>query len=173
MKNEKRITIIILEESSGRRGWSNLSDEEVLKIWAEAKVRWQSGEPLYLTGAVEEESRMKQEAHREISAREGLIEAFVEKKVPADWARWPIDRRRDFWCGATRTAEGSEIELVERDRISAIEVWCELFNGSIKDVKNSDTRKINAVLKRLSGWRRADTIIRFGPYSSQRGFIRK
>ena len=161
------------EQPHEKNVWEDLTDSVISQLWAEAKARWQSGEPLYLTGAVEEESRMKQEAHREISAREGLIEAFVEKKVPTNWAQLSIDRRRDFWCGATRTAEGTEIELVERDRISAIEIWCELFNGSIKDMKQSDTREINAVLARLSGWRRADTVLRFGPYSVQRGFIRK
>ena len=153
--------------------WRDLTDDVITQLWAEAKARWQSGEQLYLSGMVEEEAKLKQEEHREISVREGLIEAFVAKQVPADWQKWPIDRRRDFWSGATRTPEGEALELVDRDRISAVEVWCELFNGSIKDMKQADTREINAVLARLDGWRRCETVIRVGPYSVQRGFVRR
>lgn len=152
--------------------WKDLTDDEISQLWAEAKARWQSGEPLYLTGLVAEEAQIKQEEHREISAHEGLIEAFVERQIPVDWQRWPIDRRRDFWCGATHTTDGKEIKLVDRDRISAIEIWCELFNGNIKELKKSDTREINAVLAKLKGWKRAVSPIRVGPYNAQRGFVR-
>lgn len=109
----------------------------------------------------------------DLSTKAGLIEAFVEKQVPADWQKWPIDRRRDYWYGATRTPDGQELELVDRDRISAVEVWCELFNGNIKDMKPADTREINAILARLKEWRRSETVIRVGPYSVQRGFVRR
>lgn len=161
------------EQPHNKNVWKDLTDDEITQLWAEAKARWQGGEPLYLTGMVEEEARIKQEAHREVSVREGLIEAFVEKQVPADWQRWTIDRRRDFWCGATHTADGKELELVDRDRIAAVEIWCELFNGNIKDMRPSDTREINAILARLSAWRRSDNPLRFGPYSLQRGFVKR
>lgn len=161
------------EQPHSKTVWCDLTDEVVTQLWAEAKVRWQSGEPLYLSGAVEEAARMKQEEHREVSVREGLIESFVEKQVPVDWAKWPIDRRRDYWCGATRTQEGATLEVVDRDRIAAVEVWCELFNGNIKDMKPADTREINAILARLDGWKRSETVIRIGPYSVQRGFVRQ
>lgn len=152
--------------------WKDLTDEVINQLWAEAKARWQSGEPLYLTGAVEEAAQIKQEAHREASVREGLIEAFVEKKVPADWSRWSIDRRRDFWCGATHTQGGKELELVERERVCVLEVWCELFNGSTKDTRSADTREIGAILRRLDGWKELKSNLSFGPYSSQKAFVR-
>ncbi len=161
------------EQPHTKTVWRDLTDDVITQLWAEAKARWMSGEQLYLSGMVEEESRHKQEEHREISVREGLIEAFVEKQVPADWQKWTIDRRRDFWCGATRTPEGTTLELVDRDRIAAVEIWCELFNGNIKDMKPADTREINAILARLEGWRRSETVIRVGPYSVQRGFVRR
>ena len=101
------------------------------------------------------------------------IFSFVEKRIPIDWAKWPIDRRRDFWRGVTHTADGQTLDLVERDRIAAVEIWCELFNGNIKDMKPADTREINAILARLKDWRRSETVIRVGPYSVQRGFVRR
>ena len=160
------------EQPHAKTVWRDLTDDVIDQLWAEAKARWQAGESLYLSGDVEQEAKIKQEEHREVSAREGLIAAFVEKQVPVDWAKWPIDRRRDYWCGATRTPDGQELELVDRDRIAAVEVWCELFNGNVREMKPADTREINAILARLDGWKRNNNPLRFGPYGQQRGFAR-
>lgn len=170
--NRRFLPVDVGLEPHEKTVWKDLTPDVIDQLWAEAKVRWQSGEPLYLTGDVELEARLKQEEHREVSVREGIIQAFVEKQVPADWSRWTIDRRRDYWSGATHTPEGEALELVDRDRITAVEVWCELFNGNVKDMKRTDTREINAVLERLDGWRRSETPVRVGPYNTQRGFVR-
>ena len=156
-----------------KRVWSDLTDDIINQLWAEAKMRWQTGEKLYLTGAIETEAKLKQEEHREASVREGIILEFMERKVPADWNKWSIDRRRDFWAGAAHAQEGSNIELVDRDRISAVEVWCELFNGNVRDMKTADTREINAVFAAAKEWKRSDKPLRFGPYNVQRGYIRR
>lgn len=161
------------EETATKSVFRDLPDETINQLWAEAKMRWQTGEKLYLTGALDAEAKIKQEEHREASVREGLIMEFAERQVPADWAKWSLDRRRDFWAGAARTQEGATLELVERDRITAIEVWCELFNGSMRDMKPADTREINGVLGMMKGWKRNGNPLRFGPYNLQRGFIRK
>lgn len=153
--------------------WRDMDGKTIDQIWAEAKARWQLGEATYLTGEVEREAQVKQEQHREASVREGLILDFVSRKIPDDWSKWSIDRRRDFWAGAVHSPEGSPINLVERDRISAIEIWCELFNGTVKDIKNTDTREINAVLSAMDGWQRAENAFRCGPYNTQRGYVKK
>jgi len=162
-----------MEAEPTKSVFNDLPDETVNQLWAEAKMRWQTGEKLYLTGALEAEAKIKQEEHREASVREGLIMEFAERQVPADWNKWNIDRRRDFWAGAAHTQEGATLDLVERDRISAIEVWCELFNGSMRDMKPADTQQINAVLSMMKGWKRSGNPLRFGPYSLQRGFVRR
>ena len=161
------------EETATKSVFRDLPDETINQLWAEAKMRWQTGEKLYLTGALDAEAKIKQEEHREASVREGLIMEFAERQVPADWAKWSLDRRRDFWAGAARTQEGATLELVDRDRITAIEVWCELFNGSMRDMKPADTREINGVLGMMKGWKRNGNPLRFGPYNLQRGFVRK
>lgn len=161
------------ENKPEKRVWSDLTDEVIDQLWAEAKMRWQTGEALYLTGSVEAEAKLKQEEHREVSVREGLIQEFAERQIPDDWAKWTIDRRRDFWAGQLHAQDGQAVRLVDRDRISAIEVWCELFNGNVRDMKPLDTREINAVLANMDGWKRSETVLRFGPYNAQRGFVRK
>lgn len=152
--------------------WNDLTPEVINQLWAEAKAFWQCGEALYLTGSVEAEAKIKQEEHREVSVREGMIQEFAERQIPQDWAKWPLDRRRDFWAGQLHTGEGETVQLVERDRIAAVEVWCELFNGVVRDMKAADTREINAVLSNMPGWKRSDKVLRFGPYNVQRGFLK-
>lgn len=147
----------------------DLTDDVVDQLWAEAFVRWQLGEPLYLTGDIEEEAKAKQEEHREVSSREGLIRDFLEREVPEDWQSWEIDMRRMFWAGTVQC----NAPLVPRDRACALEVWCEVFGGSMKEMKQTDTREINAIIASLPDWKKSASPIRVGAYGLQRGFVRK
>lgn len=155
------------EQPHEKKVWGDLTDEVIDQIWAEAKLRWQMGEQLYLTGEVEKEAQRRQESHREASPKEGLIEEFVSRKVPDDWSKWPLDRRRDFWAN---NATG-DYNLVDRDRICALEVWCELFFSNQRDIKPQDVREINATLANMQGWKRSRNPLRCGPYNLQRGFV--
>ena len=155
------------EQPHAKNVWQDLTDEVIDQIWAEAKLRWQMGEQLYLTGEVEKEAQRRQESHREASPKEGLIEEFVSRQVPDDWSRWPLDRRRDFWAN---NATG-DYTLVDRDRICALEVWCELFFSNQRDIKPQDVREINATLANMQGWKRSRNPLRCGPYNLQRGFV--
>lgn len=170
--NRRFWPVDVMTNTPTKSVFTDLTDAVINQLWAEAKARWQLGETLYLTGALESEAKIKQEEHREASVREGLIMEFAERQVPSDWAKWSIDRRRDYWAGAAHAQEGTTIELVDRDRISAIEVWCELLGGSMRDMKSSDTREINGVLSMMPGWKRSDKVLRCGPYDVQRGYIR-
>lgn len=150
--------------------WDDLTQDTIDQIWAEAKARWQMGEPLYLTGELEEMAQERQEQHREVSPREGMIIDFVNQKVPDDWSKWSIDRRRDYWAN---NAVG-DYNLVDRERITAIEVWCEKLNGTVNNYKMADLQEINATIAKIPGWKRAKGTARCGKdYNSQRYFYRE
>ena len=149
--------------------FTDLTDDTIAQIWAEAKMRWQMGEQLFLTGEIEAQAIVKQEEHREVNAQEGLIAEFVSRQVPDDWVKWSVDRRRDFWSGG---AQGGGYTMVERERICAAEVWCELYNKNISDMRKSDTREINAVLTRLPGWKKAHMNFGASYGDKQRGYIK-
>ena len=157
------------EQRHTKSVWRDL-DPEIDQLWAEAYVRWQAGEPLYLSGAIEEAAKAKQEEHREASSREGIVREFMERPVPDDWSKWPLDKRRMFWGGVTMGSDSPH--LVPRDRICALEVWCEAFGGSIKEMKNTDTRELNAIMAATPGWQKTGGTLRFGPYGAQRGFTK-
>lgn len=142
---------------------------EVDQIYAEAYVRWQLNEPLYLSGDIEELAKERQEAHRESNAKEGIIQAFVDRPVPEDWLKRDLPTRRMYWSGEFEKPQ--EGEGGPRDRICAAEVWCECFNSDIKFMKQADTREINGILSCIPGWEEYRG--RFGPYETQRGYRRK
>ncbi|MBR1760909.1 MAG: virulence-associated protein E [Schwartzia sp.] len=148
--------------------WLNLGDAEIDQLWAEAVTRWRLGEGIHLSGDAEEDAKAAQEEHREVSSLEGLIIQFLEKPIPTDWQKWPLEKRRMFLNG-----EGVAENLVPRNRICALEIWCEMLNGLAKDLPYATTVEINDILRTLPGWEKAESSIRFGYCGKQRGFVRK
>lgn len=153
--------------SEHRSVWTDLPPV-VDQVWAEAVVHWRWGEPLYLSGTIEEASRAAQDAHREVDISEGLIQDWVERAVPEDWKSWDISRRRAFWNGQVV----GEVRLVPRDRVCAAEVWCELMGGELRGAMKSDVVKINAAIAATPGWANKKPG-KFGPYGLQKGFFRE
>jgi predicted P-loop ATPase len=146
--------------------WDDLTDDVIDQLWAEAKARWQIGEQLYLSGEIEKQAQEMQEQHREASPKEGVILNFIGQEIPEDWQKWTLDRRRDWWAQTTH----GEIKTVKRTRITAVEIWCEAFNNNLKDVKQADSREINAVIMKMPNARRVKSPFKCGPYGVQRGF---
>ncbi|MBF4806037.1 MAG: virulence-associated protein E [Pseudoleptotrichia goodfellowii] len=149
--------------------WEDL-DNEVDQIWAEAYANYILGEDLFLTGEALEISKESQETHRLASVREGRILEFLDRKIPIDWYKWDMTRRLNFWNSEYNT---EEIELVERDRVCALEILVECFKIKESNIKNSDSAEINSVLGSLMEWERIKTPYRFGVYGKQRGFKRR
>lgn len=144
---------------------------EIDQIWAEAVVRWQCGEELYLKGAIEEEAKKQQESHKESNPKEGIIKEFLEKKVPSDWSRRDLSARRDYWNFGYKDMD--ENLLVERERVCAAEIWCECFYGDLKLMRRTDSTEINGILSTLEGWRRTEGPLKYGKYYGlQRGYVR-
>ena len=150
--------------------WVNLEDE-VDQLWAEAVMRWRAGEALFLGGALEDAAKAAQESHRETSAREGIVLDFIERRVPEDWNSWGLDKRKMFWGGSF--VETNSLTLVPRNKVCALEVWCEALDGRQKDMTYSDAVEINGILENAPGWVRLKKPLRCGYCGVQRGFVRK
>lgn len=150
--------------------WKHL-DGERDQIWAEAMMRWRLGESLYLIGDIENAAKAEQEAHRETSSKEGIILDFVDILVPENWMSWNLDKRRMYLNGSG--VETDSIRLVPRDRICALEIWCEAFGGSPKDLRYGDAVEINDILRSMPGWEKTSSSLRFGYCGKQRGFIKR
>lgn len=149
--------------------WVDLP-KEVDQIWAEARMYWVLGEPLYLSKEVEALALEQQEAHRESSGKEGMIRDFLEKRIPSDWDQQPVQNRRMFWNGMQRLGEG--VVLMPREKVCAVEIWVECLGGDPRFLKRTDSIEINNILAGMPGWERVKTPRRFGPYGQQKGFRR-
>jgi len=150
--------------------WEELP-HETDQIWAEAYLYWSLGEQLYLSKELEAMAEEQQEDHREMSAKEGMIHDFLEKRIPSNWEQMPVQSRKMFLAGQMKLPEGEE--LVVRDKVCAMEIWVECLNGEPKYLKRTDSVDINNVLVGMKGWKRNKSLRRYGPYGGQRGFERR
>ncbi len=116
---------------------------------------------------------IKEARQYETNTRNIQIKSFIERKVPADWNKWSIERRREFWSGMSYTTEGSVSGLVQRDKVCAVEVWCELLNGEPDNMGPEDVKEINCVIASSKNWKKSADPFRFGPYGVNRGFVRR
>ncbi len=146
--------------------WEDLTEDEINQLWAEAVIRWRLGENLHLVGEVEKDAQAVQEEHREASDLEGLILDFLEKPVPQDWSKWSLEKRRMFLNADVQ----GDTTLVQRNRVCALEIWCEMLNGQMKDFPRVTAFEINDIIRGLPGWEKCRG--RFGYCGVQRGFQR-
>ncbi|MDD2960408.1 MAG: virulence-associated E family protein [Lachnospiraceae bacterium] len=149
--------------------WRELP-EEADQIWAEAYLYWSLGEPLYLPKEIEALASDQQEAHMELSGKESVIVDFIERKIPSNWDQIELNQRRMYWNGNQKLPEG--VDLVEREKVCALEIWCECFGANKKDMHRADTSEINGILARQKGWKRNKDKRRYGPHGAARGFER-
>ena len=156
-----------------KHSWE-LSKEDIDQIWAEAFMYWSEGEPLVLEGALEEEALRIQLSHTEGGELVGLIEEYLDMLLPEDWESKDIYDRREYirnygdddYCGS-----------VQRERVCALEIWCEVMEGDRKNLQNAKAREIIDILQSIKGWSPYSKSVgkmRFGKmYGVQRAFIRE
>lgn len=149
--------------------WRDLPGE-VDQIWAEAYVYWILGEELFLSKEVEALAFEQQESHRESSGKEGVILEFLERPIPSNWDQLDLQKRRMFWQGNLKLTDG--VELIHREKVCAMEIWVECFNGEARYMKRADSVEINGILTSLKGWKRNKSKRRYGPYGILSGFER-
>lgn len=143
---------------------------EADQIWAEACVYWRNGEELYLTKEIEALAKTAQEEHMETTGKEGLVQKFLDKSVPAGWEQMDLAARRMYLNGTMSLPEGAV--TIKRSRTCAVEVWTECFGGDPRYMGRRESREINNILLGLPGWKRTQTPRHYRIYGSQRGFER-
>ena len=155
--------------------WKDMTQEEIDQIWVEAKTVWEKGEKLWLDPEMEKEAIIRQEKHTEESAKTGLIQEYLDTLLPENWDDLDIGARRRYIHG-TEFGECQE-GTVRRDRVCAMEIWVELFEGDPKQLNPMQAREINDILRRLPDWKPytgGSGKLKFGKlYGLQRAFVRK
>lgn len=155
-----------------KNAWE-LASEEIDQLWAEAFTYWAEGEPLVLEGELEEEALRIQLSHTEGGELVGLIEEYLDMLLPEDWETMDIYDRRDY---VANYGDDDHCGSVQRERVCALEIWCEVLGGDRKNLQNAKAREIIDILQSIKGWSPYSKSVgkmRFGKlYGVQRAFIR-
>jgi len=142
-----------------------ITPEERDQIWAEAKYYYEQGEKLYLEGDLLKEAEEAQRSAMESDERQGLVEQYLLKLLPANWDSMDLFQRRNFLDGDDITSDSG---TVERNEVSNAEIWCECFGRNIADLKPSDSYAIAALMTQVDGWKRTNRRVTQPLYGRQR-----
>ena len=67
----------------------------------------------------------------------------------------------------------AKADIVDRDRVCALELWMVLFEGKRQSLTNAQAREINDILQSLPGWEPSRSKLRFGRhFGIQQAYVR-
>lgn len=163
---ERRYWPVVARKEDCRKNVVAELKQERDQIWAETLHCWNQGEKIYLTAEQEALARLRQEEHREINEKEGLILEYLDELIPGDWNSRSIEDRKNYF---QKREFGKPTEgVAKRTKISVIEIWCECFGRNKADIKKTDSLETNNILACLEGWVNSEKSGRFGEYGRQR-----
>lgn len=143
----------------------DLKDDDIRQIWAEARQMYELGGTLLLS---EEAAALAIDAQRdamETDERQGIVEAYLERKLPKGWEAMDYDRRMLFLDSED---EGTE----ERRTVTNIEIWAEALGNNAKAMEPKDARALTAIMARIPGWNKTGKSVRTLLYGRQRLYER-
>lgn len=169
--NRRFIPVDIDSRRATKNIFEDMTDEVIGQIWAEAVTMYKKGEKLYMSDAAENIAKREQRDHSETDERAGLIEDYLERKLPAKWDEFDIYQRRAFLNGEDDLAP--EVELEDpKDYTCVAEIWCECFGKAKEDMSRYNTRAINDILRQLQGWEQSKSTKTFKLYGVQKYYER-
>lgn len=153
--------------------FDDLTDEVRDQIWAEACVIEAAGEKLYLdTKELRRAAEAEQDRHFEQSPLTGDVERYLETPLPENWAELDLTDRRAYLHGGEDFGV-SAVGKVRREKVCALEIWCEMIGGEKKDFTITRSKEIQDIIMKTGRWEKAKSNLSFGAlYGLQRGFKR-
>ena len=126
------------------------------QIWAEAIHLYKEGEELFLKGAEAEEAYKMQQEAMESDDREGIVQDYLDRLLPDNWASMDIYQRRAFLGGGEFETVGVKGTVV-RERVCIMEIWVECFGKERQNLKKADSYEIEGILNKIGGWKKYDS----------------
>lgn len=136
---------------SDKKPW-DMTEEEVLQIWAEAKVYFEANEDLQLSPELEKRANELQNEAMEFDERQGIIESYLEMLLPDGWDSFDIYKRREYINEYYNEESIIPKGNVQREAVSVIEIWCEAFGKNKADLERFKSFEITKMLKRIPCW---------------------
>lgn len=142
----------------------DLTQDEVLQIWAEVMHYVNAGEPLYLDPEVDALAKAEQREAMESDEREGLVREYLDTLLPDNWEQMDTYERRNFLDG-TGVADIGKKGTIRRTQVCNMEIWCECFGKERSNLRRADSNELSGILVKL-GWKRLDKkerVVNYGP----------
>ncbi len=153
----------------------NMDKALLEQIWAEALTLYNAGEELILKGTDAEMAAEKQQEALENDDREGLVREYLDKLLPADWAKLSLSEKRMYLSGDEFTTQ-NRAGVAPRDKVCNLEIWAECFGREPANIRKQDSYELNAIMAKLDGWKRYDGNksgkLSFKDYGSQIAYVR-
>jgi putative DNA primase/helicase len=153
----------------------NMDKALLEQIWAEALTLYNAGEELILKGTDAEMAAEKQQEALENDDREGLVREYLDKLLPADWAKLSLSEKRMYLAGDEFTTQ-NRAGVAPRDKVCNLEIWAECFGREPANIRKQDSYELNAIMAKLDGWKRYDGNksgkLSFKDYGSQVAYVR-
>lgn len=160
---------IVPVNSNGKKSIFNDLPVERDQIFAEAKIRYQEGESLFLDKELSLESTRIQNRYTFQPAQLEMVSDFLEMDLPANWKDMDLMARR-MWLDNTDHPDNPGVE--KRQTVCTMEIWQECYGNDKRSFPNQQQREIGALLSRL-GWIKSDGPRKINAeYGKQRYFYR-
>ena len=171
----RRFWPVRVNGESVRKPWQ-ISGEDVLQVWAEAKAVYESGERLYLEGEVAAMATSEQAEAMETDDREGLVRTYLDTLLPENWDSMSLYDRRNFLNGS-EFGEERQTGTVRRTMVCNMEIWCECFGRESSALKKIDSSEISGIMRKIEGWGKytetKNGMSGFPIYGKQRAYVRE
>lgn len=145
-------------------------DGEKDQIWAEAVVKFRTGEALYLEGDVLKVAEKEQQARLIVDPWESIINEYLQRQIPNDWFERSIESQKNYWIF---DSDNKEKDLLMRDRICTSEILTVCLGIEPKRQTSLDRKRVlDIVRKRLEYSYKSN--VKFGKsYGQTSGFLRR
>lgn len=165
--------VLVNETKPSKDVFKHFTDALIDQIWAEAVYLYKHGETIYLPEDMVEIATEIQKEHTEEHPWTGLIETFLDKKLPPEWDKWNLYKRKNWFRD-----EGDEDSMQPtgqhfRDRVCVQEIWDEVIDTKRTAIDAFSATAIRSIMRNIDGWTEQIKPMRYGIYGVQRkGFIR-
>ncbi len=165
----RRFWPVMVREGAPKSVW-NLTQDDISQIWAEVLELYKT-EELFLKGDVAEVASETQRKALEADDFEGIIEEYLNKRLPEDWEEWNLYKRQRYYAGESELESEIPEGTIVRMEVCIRAILCELmrYDLAFKDKRKSN--EIAAVIARIPEWKQ-DGSKRFPLYGKQIRYIR-
>lgn len=165
----RRFWPVMVPGGGSKRIW-DMTAEEVAQIWAEVLTIYKD-EKLHLEEDIKEMAEEAQRNALETDDSYGVIENFLNKKLPENWEQRELQSRQNYYRG-TEFGTSAEEGSVERTEVCIREILCECLGHDLSFSDRKKSFELAAIMEKMPGWKKMGTTKRTKLYGVQKMYMR-